>query len=154
MDAWTGLYVAIKACTETTAPDHALAALGRSSSSSRCWRATAWATSTLAGLLSWMERLRRAATTLSSSSLTLTAARESFLCLHFITWRPCIRESRAQLLMHNYHGSAVAVVHRLVGGIFGVKGTRRQRFRRPLLGSLAGSQLGSFGEPPVEVLVM
>ena len=57
------------------------------------------------------------------------------------------RGSVIVVLMHDYHGSAVAVVHILAGGIFGVKGTRRQRFRRPLLGSLAGSQQGSFGEP-------
>ena len=105
--------------------------------------ATAWAASTLAGLLPWMERLRRAGNDFEQLSLTLTAMRESFA----FTWRPWIREACAHANMHEHHGSAVAVVHTLAGGFFGFKGTRRRRFRRPLLGYLAGSQQGRlFGD--------
>ena len=84
--------------------------------------------------------------TLSSASLTLTAVR--VVCLQGD------RGSVTVVLMHDSHGSAVAVLHTLAGGFFGFKGSRRRRFRRPLLVSQRGLKRGRLGVSPVEVKVM
>ena len=69
----------------------------------------------------------------------------------------CLQGDRGSVrvvLMHDYHGSAVAVLHRLAGGFFGFKGSRRRRFRWAASRVSAWSQRGRLGVSPVEVKVM
>ena len=55
------------------------------------------------------------------------------------------RGSVRLVLMHEHHGSAVSLLRTLAGGSFGCNGTRRRRFRRPLLGSQRGLKRGRLG---------
>ena len=89
----------------------------------------------------------RRAVSLTGASWTLSAERGVHCQLGD-------RGSVRLVLMHEHHGSAVTVVRRLAGAFFGCKGTRRRRFRRPLLVSLAGPGCAAFGVSPVEVKVM
>ena len=97
-------------------------ALGRSRSSSRCFPATAWAAGTLAGLNSWLGRLRPAGSDFELRSMDFAGC----------VWRlaglgDC--GSVRLVLMHEHHGSAVSLLRTLAGAFFGCSGTRRRRFR-------------------------